>query len=66
MRSTDDIIGDVAHIVDALMAYRRIMELPDCNTCGDSRACVYAPKPGETVRINCPLWVEENFENSEK
>lgn len=32
-----------------------VAELPDCNTCGTAD-CEYKPAPGETVRINCPLW----------
>lgn len=33
-----------------------IRNLPDCNDCGAGRGCQYRPQPGETVRINCPLW----------
>ena len=56
MSRLDDSIEIVANIADCLMAYRMISRLPDCNTCTD-RKCQYRPKPGEMVRINCPLWI---------
>lgn len=28
----------------------------NCNECGDRENCNYLPRPGETVRVNCPLW----------
>ncbi len=34
----------------------RVQSYSDCNTCGISKDCDYAPKVGEMVRINCPLW----------
>lgn len=34
----------------------RLHNMPDCNDCGAGGACQYRPRPGETVRINCPLW----------
>lgn len=45
-------------------AYKRefedIMAMPNCNTCnGNSKSpnlCIYCPKPGEYVRVNCPLY----------
>lgn len=49
-------IGDVAYILDILMAYRNIVKSGDCNTCvgkcGD-----YKPKPGQMVRYNCPHYL---------
>jgi hypothetical protein len=38
--------------------FEALMELPDCNTCGSNASgfCDFCPKPGERVRINCPLW----------
>lgn len=48
-------IGDVAYILDVLMAYRNIIKTGNCNTCvgcGD-----YKPKPGQIVRYNCPHYL---------
>ena len=56
MSRLDEAIATAACILDNLMAYRSISRLPDCNTCTD-RKCQYRPKPGELVRINCPLWI---------
>lgn len=28
----------------------------NCNECGNRENCDYLPRPGETVRANCPLW----------
>lgn len=44
-------------LIDIISAYESLMELPDCNVCGRSRRCGYLPQPGQTVRINCPLWM---------
>ena len=33
----------------------RVAAMNDCNNCG-AAACEYRPRPGEAVRINCPLW----------
>lgn len=35
---------------------KRIVMLPNCNDCGLNGLCAYAPKLGDTVRFNCPLW----------
>lgn len=34
------------------------MNKPNCNDCAHSAhsSCGFCPKPGEDVRINCPLW----------
>ena len=37
--------------------YDRVAGLDDCNTCGKSKECPHAPRIGDLVRINCPLWV---------
>lgn len=52
----DDTIGIVAYILDALMAYRRIVQTGDCNSCSESKNCKYVPKLGEQVRYNCPFY----------
>ena len=41
------------------MYFDRVSRLPDCNTCGKQITCEYAPAWGETTRINCPLWKED-------
>ncbi|MBQ6499844.1 MAG: hypothetical protein IJI87_00470 [Mogibacterium sp.] len=38
----------------------RVQSYDDCNTCGIIKECDYAPKVGEMVRINCPLWKSES------
>lgn len=38
-----------------------IAELTNCNNCGKAD-CEYLPQEGDTVRINCPLWVEVETE----
>ena len=61
MSRLDDTISDVAYILNVLMAYRNIAQIGNCNTCKKKKECEYAPKPGELVRYNCPLfeWREE-------
>ena len=38
--------------------FEHLMSLPNCNDCASSVSgfCGFCPKPGEDVRINCPLW----------
>lgn len=47
---------------DYKQEYERLMALPNCNNCRERirGRCGYAPRVGEVVRINCPLWVPEN------
>lgn len=41
---------------DAYQAYfKDLSSKPDCNTC-EKRSCEYRPRPGATVRVNCPLY----------
>jgi hypothetical protein len=52
-------IDDLLYKLDIYKAYYdRITALHDCNDCGIRRVCKYLPMPGETTRINCPLWKE--------
>lgn len=37
------------------IVYKRVKACHDCNDCGNY-GCGYDPDPGETTRINCPLW----------
>lgn len=43
------------------------MNLPDCNDCLHSahNSCGFCPKPGEDVRINCPLWEPKKEEQND-
>jgi hypothetical protein len=42
--------------IDALMAYRNIVNSGDCNECKEKKNCKYAPKAGQPVRYNCPFY----------
>ena len=55
MSRLDDAISEVAYILDALMAYRQIVQAGDCNSCGN-KTCKHRPKVGELVRYNCPFY----------
>ena len=52
----DDAISNVAYILDALRAYRNIVDSGDCNRCGKKKVCEYVPKAGQLVRYNCPFY----------
>ena len=56
MSRLDDTISNMAYILDTLMAYRRIVQSGDCNSCAVSKNCKYVPKLGEQVRYNCPFY----------
>lgn len=56
MSRLDDTIGDVAYILDTLCAYKSIVQSGCCNSCKKKKKCEYAPKLGELVRYNCPLY----------
>jgi len=58
MNRLDDVIADVAYILDTLMAYRNIAETGNCNTC-KNKDCQWIPKPGQLVRYNCPHYKAE-------
>ena len=61
MDRLDEVIAEVAYVLDTLMAYRNIQIAgKTCNECGVKNICELVPKPGELVRMNCPLWVEES------
>lgn len=52
MSKLDDAIANVAYILDALMAYRNIVESGDCNNCKAQRKCEVKPKLGQLVRLS--------------
>ena len=56
MSRLNDAISNVAYVLDALMAFRNIIDSGDCNCCGKKKTCEYAPKPGQLVRYNCPFY----------
>lgn len=41
--------------------FEKLMALPSCNDCSERTrgGCGFAPRVGEFVRINCPLWEPE-------
>lgn len=53
----DNIIADIAYILDSLRALREIQQLNNCNIC-QNKNCQYRPKPGQMVRYNCPHYDE--------
>lgn len=54
--------GDNNACEDYKSFYEDITALYDCNDCGIKGVCKFLPKPGQKVRINCPLWVERKKE----
>ena len=58
MGRLDDVIADVAYILDTLMVYRNIAETGNCNIC-KNKNCQWRPKPGQLVRHNCPHYKAE-------
>lgn len=44
---------------ECLMFYKMYGHLHGCNDCGYRTGCKYLPKWGLPVRLNCPLWEEE-------
>lgn len=57
MSELDDIFTDLKHITDCILAYRRIINMPNCNDCG-IKDCEVKPKWYDPIRYNCPLWRE--------
>ena len=58
MNRIDNIIADLAYILDSLRVLREIQAAGDCNTCACRSECEYCPKPGQRVRYNCPFYKE--------
>lgn len=54
---------EIYELMDLRDYYKRITALPDCNTCQRKHYnCEYIPRAGQTVRINCPLYLKETKE----
>ena len=51
----EDFARMLIYTADCIRYYQRVSSFNDCNNCG-RKSCEYKPKPGEQVRINCPLW----------
>jgi len=58
MSRLDDVIADVAYILDTLIVYRNITETGNCNIC-KNKDCQWKSKPGQLVRYNCPHYKAE-------
>ena len=54
----DEMIFDLADSIMKANQYDIMMSMPNCETCG--KECEYRVRPGERVRINCPLWEGKN------
>lgn len=62
MSRLDDVIGEVAYVLDSLMALRNIYRTGKaCNDCKNI-GCGYDPDPGQQIRFNCPLWKGESHD----
>ena len=61
MSRLDDVIVDVAYVLDTLRAYQDIAETGCCNSCF-RKNCEYMPRAGQLARYNCPLFVGSNKE----
>ena len=65
MNRLDNIISEVAYILDSLIALRRINESGNCNECAYVKHCEYKPELGQQVRYNCPFFERESDERSD-
>ena len=65
MSRLDKVIADVCYILDTLLAYRKIIQSGDCNSCKIKNECDACPKPGELVRYNCMFYVAKEGETNE-
>ena len=46
-------------LIDYIDYYERMTKQHDCNDCGIKDNCEYVPDWGKLVRVNCPLWKED-------
>lgn len=56
MAKIDEVISDVAYVLDSLILVRDIYNSGTCNDCKVKRTCEYCPEPGKLVRYNCPFY----------
>ena len=59
MNRIDNIIAEIAYILDSLRVLREIQAAGNCNTCAGRSECEYCPRLGQMVRYNCPFYKEE-------
>ena len=59
IKRLDKLIADISYLGDALRSHREIVESGCCNDCVIKKYCQVAPKPGQLVRYNCPLYQKE-------
>lgn len=55
----DKLIDDLLYLAEVLSSYKEIVELGSCNDCAIKKYCQVAPKWGQPVRYNCPLYQKE-------
>ena len=58
-----DFLRLIYYAADEIQYALSVQSYDDCNTCG-RKHCRYMPKPGAMVRINCPLWKEQEHDSS--
>ena len=58
MSEIEKMIEHLDDAIEIVKCYGEMMEKGNCNTCKVFRSCQYAPKLGEIVRVNCPLYVK--------
>lgn len=56
MKRLNETISNFEYVYQCLAEYRRILELGDCNDCGNLVGCECLPKIGDPVRYNCPFY----------
>ena len=57
---------NMEHIYDYATIGAKYLNCHDCNDCGRTFVCDYAPGIGELTRVNCPLWTEPETEVAQK
>lgn len=62
MNRLDEVIGNVAYVLDTLMAFRNIIQTGGCNDCRVKNSCKFKPDYGQMVRYNCPGYVKDGIE----
>ena len=64
-RHIDLLIAEQSYILDALRAYREVIDSGCCNDCGSKKDCEYVPKLGQLVRYNCPFYKRKEESNGQ-
>lgn len=66
MSKLDKTIADMAYVLDALRAYRDIVNSGCCNECINQKNCAQAPELGRLVRYNCFAFVGKDDEKTDR